>query len=82
MPDASRNYPVRTSENSPSTHSGELMLGTWLLQQPTHRDHGPTEHGRDASALQLHLKDLQTLQSTISRLSSHSPVYPLSHLLK
>jgi hypothetical protein len=41
----------------PSTHSGELTLGTWLLQQPTHGDHGPTEHGRDASALQLHLKD-------------------------
>ena len=47
----------RTSENSTSTHSGELTLGTWLLQQPTHRDPGPTEHGRDASALQVDLKD-------------------------
>src|SRR5215213_10244017 len=34
----------RTSGNPPSTHSGELTLGIWLLQQPTHRDHGPTEH--------------------------------------
>jgi hypothetical protein len=63
-----------------STHSGEVTLGIWLLQQPTHRDHGPTEHDRDASALQLHLKDpevspslahsltvgLEYLQSTIS----------------
>jgi hypothetical protein len=42
---------------TPSTHSGELTLGTWLLQRPTHIDHGPTELGRDASAVQLHLKD-------------------------
>src|SRR5215211_4840855 len=28
----------RTSENLPSTHSGELTLGTWLLQRPTHRE--------------------------------------------
>jgi hypothetical protein len=45
-----------TSQNSTSTHPGEVTLGTWLLQYPTHRDHGPTEHGRDASALQVHLK--------------------------
>jgi hypothetical protein len=32
-------------------------LGTWLLQQPTHRDHDPTDHGRDTSVIQLHLKD-------------------------
>jgi hypothetical protein len=28
----------RPSENFPSTHSGELTLGTWLLQRPTHRE--------------------------------------------
>src|SRR5215207_5620858 len=40
-----------------STHSGDVTLGTWLLQYPTHRDHDPTEHRRDASALQIHFKD-------------------------
>jgi hypothetical protein len=60
----------------------------WLLQRPTHRDHGPTEHGRNASALQVHLKDPQTLHPyltpcledlqtnpTISGVSSISKVF-------
>src|SRR5829696_7469280 len=70
-----RPFYVRPSENSPSTHSGE-PLGTYLLQQPTHRDHGPTEHGRDASALQLHLKDPESLALSTSRAPSLYPPLP------
>jgi hypothetical protein len=62
-------YP-RSFENNPSTYSGESTLGTQLLQRPTHRDNGPTEHGRDASALRTHLKDLQRP----SILTSHHPL--------
>src|SRR5829696_5214008 len=36
--DATRQPLERTSENLPSTHSGELTLETWLLQRPTHRE--------------------------------------------
>ena len=59
VPDLRRKRILRAFFNTltPSTHSRELTLGTWLLQPPTHRDHGSAEHGRDASALLLHLKD-------------------------
>jgi hypothetical protein len=85
---------VRYSQNTPSTHSGKLTLGTWILQQPTYRDHGLTEHGREASALQLHLEG----PGVFPDLTSHhalstsrallpiplfpiSPRHPLSYLL-
>jgi hypothetical protein len=46
-----------TSENPPSTHSGELTLGTWLLQRPTHSEiMAPLSADTDSSAFQLHLK--------------------------
>src|SRR5215217_3031597 len=84
----------RTSENSPSTHSGELTLGTWLLQQPTHRDHGPTEHRHR----RIHPSSTSEGPEVLPVLTSHqasspsrapspypllplSPGYPLSYLL-
>jgi hypothetical protein len=47
----------------------------------TLRDHGPTEHGRDASALQLHLKDPESsLSSSLS--SPHTmPWAPPEHYI-
>src|SRR5215212_5899286 len=68
----------RTSENPPSTHSGELTLATKLLQHPTYRDHGPTEHGKDESALQVRLTDPESSLSSPHSMPSGPPEHHIS----
>src|SRR5688572_16892912 len=75
-------------------HSGELTLGTWLLQQPTHREimAHRTPQGRIRSSATSEgpgvLPDLTSHHAlSTSRAPSPcpllplSPVYPLSYLL-
>src|SRR5215211_1760293 len=73
----------RTSENSSSTHSGELTLGTWLLQQPTHRVimAPPSTAGTHPSDTSEGCGVLPVLTHTISSgpLEHHLPIPSLLH---